>query len=399
MISLLVAAAGAGAWSYLATARGGFWLGRESDRAMGDALGGVPPGFAWPSVTAVVPARNEAAFVGDTVGSLLGHDYPGRLHVVVVDDHSDDGTADVARRAAEAVSAAGRLTVISAPELPHGWTGKLWAVAQGVNLANGNGEAPPSDYVLLTDGDVRYEPGALSALVWNAVDTGCVLSSLMVELNCRSLAERAFIPAFVFFFQMIYPFAWVNDPGHRTAAAAGGCMLVRRETLADAGGIGAIRSDLIDDCALGRRLKRLGPIRLALGESVRSLRSSPSLAAIRHMVVRTAYAQLHRSAWLLAFVVLAMLAVFVAPVILSVVAEGPTRWLAAFAWLAMAVLFVPIARRYRVSPLWGAALPAIASMYLLFTIESAIQHWRGRGGAWKGRSQGHASDTSTVAGP
>jgi hopene-associated glycosyltransferase HpnB len=348
-------------------------------------------------VTAIIPARNEAAFVGSTVGSLLAQNYPGRLCVVVVDDHSDDDTAGVAARAASAAAAAARLRVIAAPPLPPGWTGKLWAVAQGVDFANE--QAPPPEYVLLTDGDVRYDREVLSALAWNAVEDTRVLSSLMVELRCQSLAERTFIPAFVFFFQMIYPFAWVNDPTHRSAAAAGGCMLVRRQTLADAGGIGAIRSDIIDDCALGRLMKRRGEIHIALGESVQSLRPCPSIAAVRHMVVRTAYAQLNHSPWLLALLVLAMLAVFVAPVVLSVGGEGWTRWLALLTWLLMAMLFAPMTRRYRVSALWGLALPAIATVYLLFTIDSAIQHWLGRGGVWKGRSQGHADAASKVLGP
>ena len=391
MIAFIVAASGAGVWLYLALARGGFWRGRDIDRLMHVALDHVPAGFAWPNVTAIIPARNEAAFIGLTVGSLLGQSYRGCLRVIVIDDHSNDDTGRVAARAG-AASRFNRLTVIAAPPLPPGWTGKLWAISQGLDLANE--AASPSEFFLLTDGDVRYDADAVSALVWNALQQQRVLSSLMVSLHCQSFAERMFIPAFVFFFQMLYPFAWVNDARHRTAAAAGGCMLVRRRSLADAGGVQAIRSELIDDVALSRRLKRRGPIHLALSDMVHSLRPCPSIFGIRQMVVRTAFAQLNRSVWLLAGVVTAMLVVFVAPVVLFAFGAGWSRWLALAAWLVMAALFVPITRHYRVLPFWGVALPVIAVVYLFFTIESAIQHLLGRGGVWKGRAQGHVSKDS-----
>ena len=397
MIGLVIAASGAAVWAYLALARGGFWLGQENDRVMRDALVDVPDGFDWPAVTAVIPARNESAFVGSTVGSLLRQDYRGLLQVVVVDDHSDDDTAGVASLAAAEAGASDRLTVIAAAPLPPGWTGKLWAVTQGLNLANQAGS--PAEFILLTDGDVHYDPDAVSALVWNVVKQRRVLSSLMVGLHCQSFVEHMFIPAFVFFFQMLYPFAWVNDAKHRTAAAAGGCMLVRRQSLADAGGIQAIRSELIDDVALSRRMKRQGPIHLALGAMARSLRPCASFAAIRQMVTRTAYAQLNRSGCLLLGVVAAMLLVFVGPVVVAALGAGWTRALGLSAWFVMAALFVPMARRYHVSPAWGIALPVIASIYLLFTVESAVQHWLGRGGVWKGRAQGHAGDASEATGP
>ncbi|MDQ6683909.1 MAG: glycosyltransferase [Pseudomonadota bacterium] len=388
-VGLVLGAIGAAAWLYLALARGGFWLGRESDQTMHQALVSVPGDFAWPGVTAVIPARNEAELVGRSVASLLQQRYPGRLDVVVVDDHSDDGTASVAANAAEALGASERLHVVAAPALPAGWTGKLWAVANGVSAAEAM--PMPSDYLLLTDADIGYDDDAVAALVFGAVGEGWVLSSLMVKLRCQSLAERALIPAFVFFFQMIYPFAWVNQANRRLAAAAGGCMLVRRDGLAAAGGVASIRGAIIDDCALGARLKAVGPIHLALGERVQSLRASARLGDVRRMVVRSAYAQLGYSLSALGFVVVAMLLVFVAPVLLALLGSGWAQALGASTWALMAVVFLPTTRHYRVSPLWCLGLPAIAAVYLVFTVESALQHRRGRGGLWKGRAQAHVS--------
>jgi hopene-associated glycosyltransferase HpnB len=369
-------------WLYLAFARGGFWLGRENDRVMHAHLAARTKG-AWPRVVAVIPARNEAELVGETVGSLLRQTYPGALSVVVVDDHSDDGTADVARAAALAAGAPDRLTVLDAPPLPTGWTGKLWALSQGA--AHCDALADPPTYVLFTDADIRYEPRAVAALVSFAVDHRSALTSLMVALRCESLAERALIPAFVFFFQMLYPFAWVNRPERRTAAAAGGCVLLDRDTLARAGGVGVIRGALIDDCALAASIKPFGAVHLALGETVESLRAYPRFDDIRRMVVRSAYAQLRFSAWRLAFVVVAMLFVFVAPVVLTIAASGWAQVLGAASWVAMSLLYMPMLARYRVPRVAAFALPAVASAYLVFTVESAVQHWRGRGGQWKGR--------------
>ncbi len=383
MTGLVVAALSLAIWIYLAVGRGGFWRGVEDDRAMHEASAAS---IDWPRITAVIPARDEADLVGVTVASLLAQRYPGALSIVVVDDHSDDGTAAVARAAAVAAGGPERLTVLSAPPLPAGWKGKMWAVAQGVAAVDA--AADPPEYLLLTDADIRYDPDALAALVSSAVENRLVLSSLMVTLRCESVAERALIPAFVFFFQMLYPFAWVNQPDRRTAAAAGGCMLVRRETLQAAGGIASIRDALIDDCALARRLKPLGPIRLALAERVRSLRPYPAFDDIRRMVVRSAYAQLRFSVWRLAAVVAAMTLVFVAPPLLAVVGRGWTQAIAFATWASMAALFVPTARRYRVSLAWTLALPAIAATYLAFTIESAVLYARGRGGQWKGRVDG-----------
>jgi hopene-associated glycosyltransferase HpnB len=241
--------------------------------------------------------------------------------------------------------------------------------------------------VLLTDADIAYEPRVLPALVARAQAEGLVLSSLMVKLNCESLAERGLIPAFVFFFQMLYPFAWVNRGGSPTAAAAGGCMLVRTAVLRQAGGIDAVRDALIDDCALARLLKTYGPIRLALTERVHSIRRYPAFGDVRRMVARSAYAQLHYSPLLLVGAVVGMTLVYLSPPLLAIFGSGLTRWLGIGAWALMAIAFQPTLRLYRLSPLWGLALPAIASCHTLYTIDSAIQHARGKGGMWKGRAQ------------
>jgi hopene-associated glycosyltransferase HpnB len=375
-------------WLYLLLGRGAFWLGRERDDA-------VPPGQgskqgSWPAIMAVIPARDEAECVGETVASLLRQDYPGEFSVILVDDQSRDGTAHVARDAARALGAADRLIVLSGRALPAGWTGKLWAQGQGVGAADA---APrPPDYLLFTDADIVYAPDELAKLAARAQSGRYVLTSLMAKLRCESVAERMFIPAFIFFFQMLYPFAWANDPRRATAAAAGGCMLVRRETLREAGGMASIRSALIDDCALAKRLKAHGPIWIGLTDGVRSIRGYPVVEDIRRMVSRTAYAQLRYSPLLLAGTVLGLAVTYLAPVLLAAFAGGWAQILGIAAWLMMALAFQPILRFYRVSPLWGLALPAIASIYMAFTVDSAYQHARGRGGMWKGRAQADLKD-------
>jgi len=371
-------------WLYLLFGRGRFWLGGEVDD---DApVWGGP----WPAIVAVIPARDEAECVGDTVGSLLRQDYPGQFKIILVDDQSRDGTAQIARDAAVALGALPRLTVLPGRALPAGWTGKLWAQQQGVEAASALTDPP--DYLLLTDADIVYGPDALRRLVARAVSRGTVLTSLMVKLRCESFAERMFIPAFIFFFQMLYPFAWANDPRRATAAAAGGCMLVSREALARAGGMAAIRTALIDDCALAKNLKTQGPIWIGLTKRIHSARAYPAVADIRHMVSRTAYAQLRYSPLLLVGTVLGLAITYLAPVALAVFAEGLARILGVATWLAMAAAFQPTLRLYRVSPLWGLALPAIAAVYMAFTLDSAYQHARGRGGMWKGRAQANVSE-------
>ena len=377
MIALGVAAASLAAWVGLAAARGGFWRMREIDRAS-DA----PDPASWPDVVVVAPARDEAAVVARSVASLIAQDYPGAFRIVLVDDASSDGTAAVARAAAG--SAGARLTIVSGAPLPAGWTGKLWAVSQGVDEATAGGAAPK--YLLLTDADIAHSPDSLRRLVARAEARGLALASLMARLNCESLAERATIPAFVFFFQMLYPFVWVNRPGG-PGAAAGGCMLVDRLALARAGGVAAVRAALIDDCALGAALKRQGPVWLGLTERAVSVRPSPRFADIADMVARSAYAQLDDTPWKLAAALLGLALVYGAPPCLALFGDGPARWLGLAAWGLMALAFQPALRFYRRSPVWGLLLPAIAAFYAGCTVLSAWRHVRGRGGLWKGRAQ------------
>jgi hopene-associated glycosyltransferase HpnB len=379
--TLILALLSLAAWAYLLVFHGGFWRAREMD----DGPAPVEPAGGWPSVTAVIPARNEADVVAQSIGSLLNQDYEGELRIVLVDDQSSDGTAAVARAAAEAANAAGRLTVIEGEALPAGWTGKLWALSQGIDEAQASSEPP--EYLLLSDADIGYAADSLSRQVALAQAGGNALVSRMAKLRCENFAERALIPAFIFFFQMLFPFAWVNRADRRTAAGAGGCMLVHRRDLDAAGGVAAIRGALIDDCALAGKLKAQGPIRLELSPRVVSLRPYQSLNEIRRMVARSAYAQLRFSPWLLLGTVIGMALIYVVPPALAIFAHEWPRVLGVLAWLAMAASFQPTLRFYRLSPFWGLALPAIAAMYLLFTIDSAWQHGKGRGGMWKGRAQ------------
>ncbi len=388
----LVAALACAAWGWLLLARGGFWRASVRDD---DAAIASPSPMAWPRVVAIVPARDEAGVIADCVTSLLGQDYAGSFAIVIVDDHSSDGTAAIAHAAAAGVAATAarphvRLQVIQAPDLPAGWTGKLWAMHGGT--AHVDTSPDPPDYLLFTDADIHYAPDALATLVARAQGDGLVLNSLMAKLHCASFAERALIPAFIFFFQLLYPFAWVNRQDRRTAAAAGGCMLMQRKALQAAGGIAAVRGELIDDCALGRLLKAQGPIRLSLTDRAHSLRAFRDLGEVRPMISRSAYAQLQYSPWLLLGTVIAMATTCIAPPLLAIGASGATQWLGATAWALMAVAFQPMLRFYGVSRWWGPGLPAIAAVYLAFTLDSAWQHGRGRGGMWKGRAQAPVPD-------
>jgi hopene-associated glycosyltransferase HpnB len=371
-------------WLYLIAARGGFWRLAERDDAP------VSPPGAWPAVTTVIPARDEAECVGQTVTSLLRQNYPGALTVIVVDDQSRDGTADVARGAATLIGAGERLTVLPGRPLPAGWTGKLWAQQQGLEFAVTVAASPA--YLLLTDADIVYAEDAVTNLVARAEVGGLVLTSLMAKLRCKSFAERMFVPAFIFFFQMLYPFAWANDPRRSTAAAAGGCMLVRRDALQQAGGLAAIRDALIDDCALAKLLKHQGPISIALTDRVRSIRAYPAIGDIRRMVSRSAYAQLNYSPLLLAGTVVGLALTYLAPVALALFAGGVPQFIGLFSWLLMAFAFRRALRFYGLSILWAPLLPAIAAMYMAFTVDSAYQHARGRGGMWKGRAQANISE-------
>jgi hopene-associated glycosyltransferase HpnB len=366
-------------WVHLLLARGRFWTGSvRDDRDLPDA---IPS--RWPAVAAVVPARNEADMIPDSMPSLLRQDYPGPFSVVLIDDDSSDATAAVAQGLA--ATAPDRLAIIQGAGPPPGWTGKLWAMSQGIARAQA-APAPP-EYLLLTDADIGYAPDTLRVLVRRAEAGGLAMVSLMAKLRCSSLAERALVPAFIFFFQMLYPFSWVNRRDLATAAAAGGCMLVRRSALAASGGIDSIRGALIDDCALAAQLKRQGPVWLGLTERVRSLRPYPAFGDIRRMVARSAYAQLRFSPWWLAATIAAMTLAYLAAPLIALLGSGSARWIAAAAWMLMAIAYWPTVRFYRLPAAWSVALPAIAAAYVGFTLDSALQHARGRGGLWKGRAQ------------
>jgi len=366
-------------WIYLIFGHGEFW--RVAERDETDEPAAQPA--RWPGVVAVVPARNEADMAPRSIASLIAQDYPGRFAIVAVDDNSDDGTAEAVRAAsAEAVD---RVTVLPGKAIATGWTGKLWAVSQGV--AHVEDLAEPPKYLLLTDADIVHSRDALRTLVARAEAGGLVLTSRMARLRCESLAERALIPAFVFFFQMLYPFRWVNRRHSRTAAAAGGCMLVERKSLAAAGGIAAIRTAVIDDCALGARLKTQGPIWLGLSNRVTSIRPYATFEDIRRMVIRSAYAQLNYSAFLLLGTVLGLAITYSAAPLIAVLGSGTGQAAGAAAWALMGLAYLPTLRFYRLSALWAPLLPVIATVYMGFTLDSAYQHMRGRGGMWKGRAQ------------
>jgi hopene-associated glycosyltransferase HpnB len=373
-----IAALSLAIWLYLLLGRGFFWLVRRP--------AAVAQPRRWPSVVAVVPARNEAAVVGEAVSSLLRQDYPGRFSVVLVDDHSEDDTVARARAAAEREGAGERLAVVAAGPLPPEWTGKLWALAEGVRRVEERGDAP--ELLLFTDADILHHRANLAELAARLDSEGRDLVSLMVLLRCRSLAERFLIPAFVFFFAMLYPFAWSNDPRRGTAAAAGGCILLRLDAYRRIGGLAGLRGALIDDCALARAVKRSGgSIWLGHSDATRSLRAYPGVGDIWRMVARTAFTQLRYSPLLLAGTVLGLAITYLAPPLLVVFGGGIAAALAGAAWLAMTLAYLPMLRFYGLSSLWGPLLPAIAFVYLAATIDSARRHWRGMGGEWKGRTQ------------
>jgi hopene-associated glycosyltransferase HpnB len=373
MLLELTGAAALAVWIYLLLGRGGFWRMRDAPPE------GALPAVA-PCVVAVIPARNESPVVARAVVSLARQRYPGKFHMVLVDDDSADGTADAARDAAPA----GLLDVVRAGRVPQGWTGKLWAASEGIRAA----ERFEAEYLLLTDADIVHPPENLSALVARAASGGYDMVSFMATLECRTFAERALIPAFVFFFFMLYPPAWVASVQHRTAAAAGGCILIRRQILARLGGLAATRGEVIDDCALARAVQRQGGrVWLGLSAATRSIRGYATWGELARMISRTAFAQLHHSVLLLIGTVLGLALTYMVPPPLAIAASGPAAALGAGAWLAMSIAYFPALRFYRRSPLWAPLLPAIAAFYLAATIHSAVCFWRGAGGMWKGRAQ------------
>lgn len=373
MITFAIAALSCLIWLYLIGARGMFW------RMVVPSAPGLGSASA-ARIAIIVPARNEADVVAQTIQSLLAQDYPGPLHIIVVDDQSSDETAALVRDVA--FEHGERVTMIASAPLPAGWTGKMWALAQGVERAS----AFAPDYFLFTDADIAHAPQSVSSVVALAQAGNHDLVSMMVTLRCESFAERALIPAFVFFFFMLYPPAWVNSKMHKTAAAAGGDILVRRAALAGIGGVAAIRHALIDDCAMAREIKRTGSIWLGLTKNARSIRPYVSFGVIGRMISRNAFYQLNHSVWLLIGTMIGLAVTYVAPPVLLFFGGWATLF-GASAWFLMTSSFMPIVRFYSLSPLWALALPLVAMFYAGATVHSAIQYWLGRGGAWKDRVQ------------
>jgi hopene-associated glycosyltransferase HpnB len=357
------------AWIYLVTLHGRFWQ-------AGPVLPKAVPRF-FPSVSIVVPARDEADGIAASIGSLLAQDYPGVFEVVLVDDNSTDATAALARSLARDLPNAGRLRVIDGAPRPPGWAGKLWAVHQGVDHSTG-------ELVLLTDADIVHDPAHLSSLVAHLQAHALDMTSEMVALRCESLAERALIPAFVYFFALLYPFAWVNDGLRKTAAAAGGTVLIRRAALGRVGGIASISGALIDDVALATRVKRGGRIWLGHSALAKSVRPYPGAADVWRMIARSAYVQLKLSPWMLAGSLAGLFVLFLVPPL----ATFGGSVVGAAAWALMAASFWPSLKRFGLNPLWSLALPLMALFYMAATFGSALDHHRGRGVVWKSRAYG-----------
>ena len=367
-------------WVVLTFFRGGFWQLTAFDD---DVLPHKELNTA-PRVVAIVPARNEAQTIARTVQSLAAQSYAGELRIYVVDDHSEDGTAHAVRMASGSIPAERRVTILQADSLPAGWTGKIWALQQGVAKA----DTVVPDYYWFTDADIVHAPDTLQRLVSRAEAEQRDLVSLMVLLHAKSVVERLLIPAFLYFFLKLYVPRWIADPKSRTAAAAGGCVLSRETALHRMGGFAAIRAEVIDDCALAREVKRSGGnIWMGLTRKSVSLRAYTTFGEIRDMIARTAFTQLGYSPWLLLGTLLGMLLTYIVPVALAL-RSGPPVWqIALGAWVLMTLTYLPTVRFYRLSPLWATFLPIAAAFYSYATCVSVVRYWLGRGGQWKGRSQ------------
>jgi hopene-associated glycosyltransferase HpnB len=389
-----------GIWLHLFFGRGWFWrVGKlNADRAMGETLS------KWPSVEAIVPARNEAETIEQVVTSLVRQEYEGKFSVVVVDDHSEDASALVARQVADENGATDRVRVVNASPLPDGWTGKLWALNEGVSIeevvdsgvdnagvnntavADGRTEGPT--YYWFTDADVAHGPDTLRRLVVRAERETLDLASLMVLLQAKTFPERALIPAFLYFFLMLYPPEWIADDELGTAGAAGGCILLRRDALACIGELEAIRGEVIDDCALAKSVKGSGgKVWMGLTRESESLRAYSTFGEIRDLIARTAFTQVRYSALLLVGTLAGMFLTYVAPVALLFAQDSTARTLGFVAWLLMTLSFLPTLRFYRLSVVWAPLLPLTAIFYTYATWLSAFRYWTGKGGHWKGRAQ------------
>jgi hopene-associated glycosyltransferase HpnB len=378
-LTLVAEILSAAIWLYLLLARGNFWHLGPFDE---DLVTHTPPA-AWPKVTAIVPARNEAETIAAAITSLLQQNYPGEFAVILVDDHSEDATANLAQQAAAQLNAANRVTILHSSPLPADWTGKLWALNEGTSVLS---SAP--DYVWFTDADITHAPDTLTRLVSRTENNKLDLTSLMVLLHAETFAERFTIPAFLFFFLKLYPPCWIADTQASTAGAAGGCILLRTTALERIGGLESIRQEVIDDCALARAVKRSGgKIWMGLTRQSISLRRYSSFTEIHDMIARTAFTQLLYSTLLLLGTLIGLAATYLAPITLLFAHETATRAIALATWLTMSLLFLPTIRYYRLNPLWAALLPATAAFYAYASLLSAIRHYANRGAQWKGRSQ------------
>ncbi|XTZ20850.1 MAG: glycosyltransferase [cyanobacterium endosymbiont of Rhopalodia fuxianensis] len=377
-------------WLYLLLFRGNFWLSNQKIDPEKISL------TTYPSFCVVIPARNEADVLPVSLKSLLNQDYLGDFKIILVDDQSDDGTAEIAYKLATIFNKTDRLTVISGELLSSGWSGKLWAMEQGIKYIKEHNLHP--DYILFTDADIEHHQTNLRELVGKSQEENLALTSLMVRLRCQSIWEKFLIPAFVFFFEKLYPFSWVNDPHHKMAAAAGGCILIRQDILEQMGGLEIVRQALIDDCSLAAAVKsKLQDISenppqgiwLGLSEKTCSLRPYDSLETIWDMVARTAYTQLNYSPLLLIGTVIGLTLIYIVPPVILiwglVVGNRLITSLGGITWLLMSISYLPTLRLYKTSLLWSISLPAISFFYLLMTMDSALRHWRGKGGHWKGR--------------
>jgi len=445
---LVIAAVSFAIWLYLLLARGNFWNLQQYD----DDDASLPAPSSWPVVAAVIPARNEAVTIAQTIASLTQQNYPGKFSIVVVDDHSEDATAKIAQESAQKnrvkSNAARDVTILSAPPLQSGWTGKLSALNAGIEFAldplpessgqpGPQGSPPPAQnapstqnlsfraergicfssassrtstheppaYLWFTDADVVHAPDTLRRLVSRAEQHNLDLTSLMVLLRAQTLPERFLIPPFLFFFLMLYPPAKIASSKSRVAGAAGGCILLRRDALDRIGGLAAIRSEVIDDCALARAVKNSATdkipastntsaakapapkIWMGLTRKSRSLRAYTTFAEIRDMIARTAFTQLRYSTLLLVGTLFGLAITYLAPIALLFAHDIFTRVIALATWLLMSLLFLPSVRFYRISTHWAASLPAAALFYAAATTLSAIRYWTNRGAQWKGRSQ------------
>jgi hopene-associated glycosyltransferase HpnB len=383
VVSLLI-------WVVLTFFRGAFW----QLRAFDDDIAKLQAVAVWPRVIAVVPARNEAETIARAVTSLAKQEYAGELRIIVVDDHSGDGTGKLARAAAVRAGASERVEVLSAQGLQTGWTGKLWAMQQGVEKAQGAGAA----YFWFTDADIEHAPDTLKRLVGRAETNKLDLVSLMVLLQAKSLPEKLLIPAFLYFFLKLYPPHWIADRNAKTAGAAGGCILLRREALERIGALAAIRGEVIDDCALARALKRSGgAIWMGLTRKSVSLRAYTTFGEIRDLIARTAFTQLGYSNLVLAGTLLGMLLTYVVPVAFTFNAKPAVWRLSLATWAVMASTYLPTVRFYGLSAWWAPFLPFVAVFYSYATWLSAVHYWLGRGGQWKGRAQASRKQVGPAA--